>query len=342
MEKVNLINWYKEKFILDPDTRNEIAQKNFNTFRISIIVLLIFALGNLFGYFIFNINDLPRIKYKLIYFGGFSIPGIAMTIYCNIIKNRKKKVNWLLMNFPFYFISLIVYGLSLYNFFVFKNYINGVIIFEIINVIVILLYNYAPLAYLPMQIITLALMFPTMTEKFMIETIADIFSLTLVIILFAFYKRKIVKKNAVLLNNQKHLIKIITFGNFTILHNGTVVKFQRKKSLELLAYLVYKKGSSVDSKELMTVLWGDRATSSVYGSNLRNLIVDIKQSLKKMNIMGFFIAEYNNFRINPSVVDCDYYNFLDGKKDGNNVFSGEFMSQFSWAEETTAYLENIK
>lgn len=148
------------------------------------------------------------------------------------------------------------------------------------------------------------------------------------------------KQTIDLRNKQKESIKIITFGNFTILHNQTVVKFQRKKSLELLAYLVYKNGSSVDSQELMAALWGDAASSSKYGSSLRNLIVDIKQTLKKLEIIDLFVVEYNNFRINPAVVDCDYYKFLDGDEKARNAFTGEFMSQFSWAEDVAAYLEN--
>jgi two-component SAPR family response regulator len=106
-----------------------------------------------------------------------------------------------------------------------------------------------------------------------------------------------------------------------------------------MAYLIYKKGSSTKTKELINVLWGDHADSARYGSSLRNLIVDIKHTMTELEIQDFFIAEYNNFRINPEVINCDYYDFLNGDATAIKSFAGEFMSQYSWAEEVVGFLE---
>ena len=132
---------------------------------------------------------------------------------------------------------------------------------------------------------------------------------------------------------------ITTLINFTLLFQGSVIKFSRTKSTELIAYLIYKNGSSVNTKELISVLWGDSAKSSRYGSSFRNLIVDIKHTLHELEIQNFFVAEYNNFRINPEVIKCDYYDFLAGNTESLKTFAGEFMSQYSWAEEVTGFLE---
>ena len=69
------------------------------------------------------------------------------------------------------------------------------------------------------------------------------------------------------------------------------------------------------------------------------MIVDIRHTLNQLEIQDFFITEYNNFRINPEVVKCDYYDFLAGDKKALNSFGGEFMSQYSWAEDIAAFLE---
>ena len=106
-----------------------------------------------------------------------------------------------------------------------------------------------------------------------------------------------------------------------------------------MAYLIYKEGTSVKSKELISVLWGDNASYSRYGSNFRNLIVDIKRTLGELGIQNFFVKEYNNFRINPEILKCDYYDFLEGDTTAEKSFTGEFMNQYSWAEETAAFLE---
>ena len=117
------------------------------------------------------------------------------------------------------------------------------------------------------------------------------------------------------------------------------IKYSRTKSEELMAYLIYKKGSSAKTKELISVLWGDHADSARYGSSFRNLIVDIKHTMSELEIQDFFIAEYNNFRINPEVIMCDYYDFLEGDPTAIKSFAGEFMSQFSWSEEVVGFLE---
>ena len=123
------------------------------------------------------------------------------------------------------------------------------------------------------------------------------------------------------------------------MYENNIVKFSRTKSNELIGYLIYKKGSSMKTKELISILWGDDADSARYGSSFRNLIVDIKRTLGELQIQNFFIAEYNNFRINPEVIKCDYYDFLNGDQATINSFAGEFMNQYSWAEETAGFLE---
>lgn len=152
----------------------------------------------------------------------------------------------------------------------------------------------------------------------------------------------LVKKNENLRKRQIYDINVITFGNFSVFYKNKVLKFQRRKSLELMAYLIFKKGISVNSKELMTVLWGEQATSSMHGSKLRNSIVDIKKTLRENGIENFFISEYNSFRINPDVIKCDYYRFLDGDEEARKSFAGEFMNQYEWGKENITYLKNLK
>ena len=95
----------------------------------------------------------------------------------------------------------------------------------------------------------------------------------------------------------------------------------------------------MNTKELLTVLYGEHADSARYGASLRLLISDIRHTLAELEIQNFFITEYNNFRINPEVVQCDYYDFLAGDRQALKSFTGEFMSQYSWADPATAFLE---
>ena len=90
---------------------------------------------------------------------------------------------------------------------------------------------------------------------------------------------------------------------------------------------------------MVSVLYGEHADSEHYGASVRNLVADIKKSLSELEIQNFFVKEYNNFRINPEIIKCDYYDFLAGDRQAVKDFTGEFMSQYSWAEDVSAFLE---
>jgi two-component SAPR family response regulator len=184
-------------------------------------------------------------------------------------------------------------------------------------------------------------MAPVIIEAFGRTGLLNVILTGILMCCLSLYKRRTEKKIIMLLKKQKQNLEAKTFGNFTLLFNNTVIKFTRSKSEELLAYLIYKNGSSVKTKELISVLWGGGgyANSSRYGSSLRNLIVDIKHTLAEQQIQDFFIADYNNFRINPEALQCDYYDFLHGSKEAAREFNGEFMNKYSWAEEAAGFIE---
>ncbi|MBQ0003229.1 MAG: hypothetical protein KBT21_06795 [Treponema sp.] len=78
----------------------------------------------------------------------------------------------------------------------------------------------------------------------------------------SYYKRYLQKSKTILSSRQKENLTAKTFGNFTLLYKNSTLKFQRRKSVELLAYLIYKNGTGANSQELINVLFGDNATSS--------------------------------------------------------------------------------
>ena len=216
---------------------------------------------------------------------------------------------------------------------------NGFIIFCITAFIALCTCSFSPIIFLLAIVVIMGAMTPEIIENFQASGYFNTIITVILMFLLSLYKRHIEKRQILFLKKQKQSLEAKTFGNFTLIYENKVVKFSRSKSNELLGYLIYKKGSSVKTKELISVLYGERADSARYGSSLRNLIVDIKHTMGELEIQNFFIAEYNNFRINPEVINCDYYDFLDGEPSAVKSFAGEFMSQFSWAEETAAFLE---
>lgn len=132
-----------------------------------------------------------------------------------------------------------------------------------------------------------------------------------------------------------------TFGFFDVYVNEKLVHFSNKKSKELLAYLVNQKGNSVNNEQAITLLWEDAVNDGHYQSKFRRVIKDLRDTLLHAGIENILISHPNSRAVDPSTFDCDYYLLLDEKTRNSTVFSGYFMSEYSWGEETLAYLVNL-
>ena len=335
----NLTQKYKDLYVISPLDLANVAETNRLHLFFMSWILLIVGLGDLIGLFILHYkNPLEALSY-LIYFTGFTILGIFTLIFSSKTKNVSREKAYIWKTAPAHIIVDFAYIAGLYNFYIFNQPFNGVIVYCLTSFTSIFLFSFSPVYFLTVPLLAMGIMAPDIYKNFGLSGMMDSILCTLIVFAIALYKRYFEKKQILLLKEQVHSLEAKTFGNFTLMYAKKVIHFQRSKSGELLAYLIWKKGTSVKSKELINVLWGEHADSAHYGSSLRNLIVDIRQSLKELNIQNFFITEYNNFRINPEIINCDYYEFLKGDPAAIKNFAGEFMSQYSWAEETTGFLE---
>ena len=116
------------------------------------------------------------------------------------------------------------------------------------------------------------------------------------------------------------------------------IKFERAKAKELLAYLVDRKGSGSTTAEISAILWEDKE----YNRNLKNqtqkIISCMMKNLKEASIEDIIIKRRNYLAVDINKFDCDYYNFLQEDTFAVNSYMGEYMSNYSWAEFTTANL----
>ena len=132
------------------------------------------------------------------------------------------------------------------------------------------------------------------------------------------------------------LLTIKCFGNFEVLYEGKSLPFKRKKAKELLAVLVDRSGAGVTAKQICAFLFPDDTDDSKNAAYLRQLILDLKTTLKTVGAENVLCHETPYYRIDPKWVKCDYLSYLDTGKPG---FHGEYMSQYSWAEQTCAMLQ---
>lgn len=135
-------------------------------------------------------------------------------------------------------------------------------------------------------------------------------------------------------------VKILTFGNFDVFVDGTPLKFERKQSKEILAYLVDKRGTSATYPELAATLWEDEEYDRIKQKNLQVYIASLVKTLNGVGINDLILKNRQGILVNTKIVDCDYYRFLEGDTRAINSFTGQYMSAYSWAEFTVGYLEN--
>jgi two-component SAPR family response regulator len=146
-------------------------------------------------------------------------------------------------------------------------------------------------------------------------------------------------RNPIEWSNEKR-IKILTFGNFEVLVDGNPLKFDRKQSKEILAYLVDKRGTSATYPELAAMLWEDEEYDRTKQKNLQVYIASLVKSLLAVDVKDLLLKNRQGILLNTNIVDCDYYRFLEGDTRAINSFTGQYMSAYSWAEFTVGYLEN--
>lgn len=133
-------------------------------------------------------------------------------------------------------------------------------------------------------------------------------------------------------------VRIQTFGHFEIFVQGRPVPFVRSRSKEILAYLVDRKGASISRKEIAAVMWGDQDYTRSTQTHLQILIGDLMKALEDAGVGYILIRQHGSYAIDTTQVSCDYYDFNRGDPRAVNAYSGEYMTNYAWAEFTEGVL----
>lgn len=134
---------------------------------------------------------------------------------------------------------------------------------------------------------------------------------------------------------KEKLLTVRCFGNFEVYSGSEPLSFKRSKSKELLAFLVDRNGAGVTTKEVCARLWEDSADDARNMNYFYQLLNDLCYALKAANAESILMKANRTYAVNTERIDCDYYNYL---KSGKPKFRGEYMTQYSWAEETCGRL----
>ena len=129
-------------------------------------------------------------------------------------------------------------------------------------------------------------------------------------------------------------VTVRCFGNFSVLIDGAPPAFLYSKTKELFAYLIDRRGSMVSNNELSAILWEDDNHAN-YFKRLRS---DLKSTFERSGCGDVILSQKGSLGIDTSKISCDYFDFLNKAKGSGELFRGEYMSQYSWAEMTLGYL----
>ena len=136
------------------------------------------------------------------------------------------------------------------------------------------------------------------------------------------------------IRQQENLLVVKCFGNFEVYAKGEKLTFKRSKTKELFAFLIDRNGAGVTVAQIGVALWENDAEQKNQ-NYIHQLFRDLRQTLEAVGMEDVFEKNNYCYSVNPEKIDCDYFKYL---KNGKPEFIGEYMSQYSWAEETCGLL----
>ena len=141
-------------------------------------------------------------------------------------------------------------------------------------------------------------------------------------------------------NEKRPAIRIQCFGTFEVFAGNVPLDFSYSRSKELLACLVDHQGALCSNDTLIGCLWPDEPADQQTKARLRKYVKDLKDTFSAVGA-GDVIHHQERIGIGLDLtrIDCDYYRYLQGDPLAVKQFTGKYMTQYEFAEETRASLQ---
>lgn len=136
---------------------------------------------------------------------------------------------------------------------------------------------------------------------------------------------------------QEKKLYVQTFGRFLVLQEGKPIPLTGKAK-EILALIITKRGKEVSNETIYSTIWEGREYSNANMGVYYNALRRLKTVLQKANCIELLVSTRRGQRVNTELFDCDYYAWQDKRKDSENSFRGDFLSEYTWAEEILAII----
>ena len=132
-----------------------------------------------------------------------------------------------------------------------------------------------------------------------------------------------------------------TFGNFELFVDGIPVEFKYKRTKEIVAILVNNRGAQTTNGEIIACLWEDDGDPEKKTSYLSNLRQDLQNTFTRLKLEGIILKQRGSLAIAKDRIECDLYDWLEKRDNSKYSYLGDYMNQYSWAEDYHAELDEL-
>ncbi len=135
-----------------------------------------------------------------------------------------------------------------------------------------------------------------------------------------------------------HQVVIRTIPTLSITVCGTPLHISSAKARELMALLIDHGERGFTAGEGIAYLWPDRNNDAGTQSLLRMTYKRLAATLEEAGAGHILASEGNRRFLRTDQVDCDLYRILAGDRQEARKYNGEYLREYSWAEERNAQL----
>lgn len=129
-------------------------------------------------------------------------------------------------------------------------------------------------------------------------------------------------------SNKALEIRIKTFEGFDIFVNGNIINFRNKKSKEMLAYAVNKRGAYATMEEIIGALWPDK-DSDLARISYRDSVWKLRRTLNGNGLDALVAFDRGRLRLNKANVKCDVFDLFEEKSDVVSIVS--YLPGYDWS-----------
>ena len=69
---------------------------------------------------------------------------------------------------------------------------------------------------------------------------------------------------------------------------------------------------------------------------------ELRKTLLEADADDILVKRYNSYAIDPALLDCDSYRFLQGELRAVNLYRHDYLLPYEWAEFSIGQFENLK